>query len=266
MFRWLRRFSVLALLVSCAIPASVSASGGPAPTADYRFLNSLQSSVEGAPALTDLGAGGLNKFKKETVTKGKQWVYTFPKDNGVQLAPTTGLVANDVYTIVVQFRFERLDGFRRIADFKNGTQDTGLYDNYGNLQLYPYPLGGGGLQPNVYAQVVLTRDANGLFTGYVNGVQQLQVDDSTYQYGVIDTNNVLRFFRDNDSGGVTGEDSAGAVARIELFNSALSAAEVAALPTAPPKPTLKLNPKSGPSNGSVDVTGHNFGQIGRAHV
>jgi len=53
--------------------------------------------------------------------------------------------------------------------------------------------------------------------------------------GVIDENNTLRFFVDDGD-----EESAGAVARLRLFDTALSAAEVRALyhPTTSPAPAL----------------------------
>jgi hypothetical protein len=105
--------------------------------------------------------------------------------------------------------------------------------------------------------VVLTRDSTGTVTAYVNGVQQFTYDDSTSQYAVIDSSNTLRFFRDNDSGGATGEDSSGAVARIELFNSALSSTDVASLtPTA--HPTVRVTPNSGSPLTSITASGGGF--------
>ena len=68
---------------------------------------------------------------------------------------------------------------QQIADFKNGTEDAGFYNLNGTLQFYNY---GGGpntvLQPNVYVMAVLTRDASGTLTGYVDGVQQFQLADT----------------------------------------------------------------------------------------
>jgi len=262
MSRVVRASLLMALVAVVAVAASGSASGvvSPSPTADYRFLHSLVSSVTGAPDppdLTDLGSG-TNVFKKEKVTSGKQWVYTFPKSNGVQLTGTGGLIATDVYTIVVQFRFTDTGGYRRIIDLQSGSSDKGLYNHDGALVFYTYAPGASVvIQPNTYVMVALTRDAAGLLTGYVNGVQQFQVDDSVNQYGWLDGSNTLRFFRDDNV--TPGEDSAGAVARIELFGSALSAADVAALPLAPPKPTLKLNPNKGPQGTTFTITGKNFG-------
>ena len=80
-------------------------------------------------------------------------------------------------------------------------------------------------------QVVLTRDGSGQVVGYVNGRPQFAFLDSGND-GVI-VGDTLRFFKDDG-----GEESAGAVARIRLFDTALSAAEVAALDRPNPAPAL----------------------------
>ena len=67
-----------------------------------------------------------------------------------------------------------------------------------------------------------------MITAYVNGLQQFTINDSANQYGVIDGNNVLRFFQDNLTGS-SGEDSAGAVSRIRIWNGVLTAGQVATL-------------------------------------
>lgn len=204
-----------------------------APSADYRFQGTRSSFVGTAPALTDIGTGG-NSFAIDTVDGASRSVLQFPQGNGVQLQPTTGTIANDAYTIVVLFKFADVSNFRRILDFKNGTSDTGLYVLNGNLIFYNVAATGSGapIAANTYVQVVLTRNATGTVTGYVNGAQQFSFNDSTSN-AVIDSNNALRFFKDNISGGATGEESAGSVARIRLYNCVLTASEVAALDQAP---------------------------------
>jgi CSLREA domain-containing protein len=58
--------------------------------------------------------------------------------------------------------------------------------------------------------------------GYVDGIQQFSFSDTSGD-AVIDANNALRFFRDNQSGS---EHSAGSVARIRLYDTALTAVEI----------------------------------------
>ena len=94
----------------------------------------------------------------------------------------------------------------------------------------------GAFAPNVLARVTITRDASDLFTGYVNGVQQIQFTDggtlATFSTGT----QIARFFQDDLVFG--GEASAGRVNYIRTFDTALSAAQVAALgvPSAVPEP------------------------------
>jgi hypothetical protein len=133
------------------------------------------------------------------------------------------------------FRFKTVDnssgvnGYKRIMDFKDSQVDAGLYVHNGRLDFYPVAEATGiAIAPERYVVVVLTRDSSGIVTGYVNGVQQLSFNDASTQDAVIDTNNTLRFFRDNEFGSNPNEASGGAVARVQMYNEPLSAEEVAA--------------------------------------
>ena len=223
---------ICGLLLGLAVDAQSQAL-----TADYQFQNSRSSSVAGAPALTDLIRPGqtcpayCNAFATETVQGQSTTVLTFPYDNGLSLSPTTSVLTNNgVYSIGVLVRFTDLDSqYTRIIEFKNGTNDRGLYFYNHQLVFYSYGIYGPTIvAENQYAFVVLTRDGAGMITAYVNGLQQFTINDSANQYGVIDGNNVLRFFQDNLTGS-SGEDSAGAVSRIRIWNGVLSAGQVATL-------------------------------------
>jgi hypothetical protein len=206
-------------------------------TADYQFQNSYNSSVAGAPALTDLISPGqtcpayCNAFANETVQGNSQTVLQFPQGNGLALQSTTSVLSNNgVYSIAVLARFDNVNGYTRVSDFKHGTSDNGLYLLSKGLTFFPYGgTGPGTLANGVYALLVLTRDGSGTLNGYVNGLQVFTQDDSSNAYGVIDSSNVLRFFEDNTSGGSSGENSGGAVARIRVWDGVLSAQQVAAL-------------------------------------
>lgn len=192
---------------------------------DYRFQNSRASSTGQPPDVTDLGTNG---FASATVDGNSTTVLTFSQNNGLSLAPTTGVVANDAYTLVVLFSLAQTNSYRRVADFKNGTSDHGLYVLDGRLYFYPAAYGSAvSISDNTYVQVVLTRDASGVVTGYVNGTQQFQFTD-TGAIAIIDGGNTLRFFRDDGS-----EASAGSVARFRIYNGALTATQVAALDRLP---------------------------------
>jgi hypothetical protein len=166
-------------------------------------------------------------------------VLQFPVSNGLRLAPVTGVIPNDVYTIVVLFEFDNINtiAYKRILDFKNGTSENGFYLNNRYLSFYIGSQIAGGtmfLQPDTYHQVVLTRNAAGIVTSYVDGVRQFSFDDSTSRAAVIDSNNALRFFRDNEG---SNEHISGSAARIRLFDTALTDSEVAALDRFPGPPT-----------------------------
>jgi len=179
-------------------------------------------------------------------------VLSFPQGNGLKLSPTTGVVSNSAYTIVVLFEFDSVDGFRRIIDFKNGTSDRGLYVHDGDLAFFPHAAGTTTpIAANNYVQVVITRDSGGLVRGYVDGVQWFQFPD-TSKDAVIGANNVLRFFKDNVSGGGLNEHSAGSVARIRLYNGALASDEIQALDRTEPTAFVVNSTFDGEDNNTWD--------------
>ena len=146
---------------------SRSASALPSPGADYRFQNKLSTSVGTAPALQKIGPG-TNTFTTATVDGSSRTVLRFPEGNGLKLSPTTGVVPNNTYTIVVLFELNEVGDnesrFRRVLDFKNGTSDSGLYVKDGRLSFYRQGIGSvKGTTPiaaDRYVQVVVNRDAS----------------------------------------------------------------------------------------------------------
>jgi hypothetical protein len=212
--------------------ATPGASPTPDPScniaADYQFQNSLNSSVGSPPPLANLGN---NTFATAPVDGTPRTVLQFPELEGLSLSPTTGVVSNSVYTVAVLFKFNSNDGYRRILDFKNSSEEPGLYNQDGKLVFYrgngmPSVIGPSVKIPvDTFVQVVLTRDAAKNVTGYVNGEQQFTFAD-TGDLALIDVNNKLIFFRDNNR---NGEASGGSVARIRLYNRVLTTGEVGQL-------------------------------------
>jgi hypothetical protein len=229
MSRGLRLALVLAL--ATALIGLTSNAAWAALKADYQFKNTRAACAgSSAPALTDIG--GTNTFTTQTVA-GRSWrVLRFPLGHGVRVQPTTGVVSNNVYSIAVLFRLADVSFYRRVIDFKNGTAEPGLYVHYGSLYFWPRAEGATApIANNAYVQVVLTRNAGKTIAGYVNGVKQFSFVDSANE-GVIAAN-TLRFFRD-EAGGT--EHSAGAVARLRLYNTALTGQRVSALRKLPATP------------------------------
>jgi hypothetical protein len=164
-------------------------------------------------------------------------VALFARGGGYRLSPTTGEAGNATYSVAVLFRFSDIGVFRRVLDFKHGTMDSGLYLAAGRLRLYPYtPSGPKVVAADEWVQVVITRAGDGTVAGYVDGVQQWQLDDALFRHAVIDNEDTLRFFQDNTTGGTTTEHAPGAVARIRVFDRALSATEVRNLGQTPATP------------------------------
>ena len=86
--------------------------------ADYRFDDSLASSVGDPPALNNLGAG--NAFATETVDGAPNRVLTFPAGNGLHLPPFPDSVGfYGQYSIVLDVRFTDLLGYRRLISWNH---------------------------------------------------------------------------------------------------------------------------------------------------
>ncbi len=215
------RASALTLLVLAA-----GAQGAAAATlkGDYQFGGTLGSSCCGAPALTDLGP---NSFGEEVVGGSSRTVLRFPLSSGVSMP--AGVIPNDSYSIAVQVRLEEVGGYRRLVDYSTSTSDRGLYNLSGQLSFFPIASGStfpAPIEANRYTHAVLTRDAAGEVRGYVDGSEEISFTD-TGGDAVFPAGNDVRFFKDDAL--IGGEESAGAVARIRVYDGALTPAEVAAI-------------------------------------
>jgi hypothetical protein len=190
--------------------------------ADYQFQMNLNSSVGAPPALQNIGAGNI--YASENVDGCPRVVLQFPLHNGVRLQPTTGVVPTNIYTIIMLFRLDQTNGFRRLIDFKAATVENGVYVRDGRLNFYGnVEAPSSSVLAGAWTQVVLTRDGTNV-VGYVNGVQQFSFVDTTGN-GVISGANDLRFFKDNGNA----EETSGAVARIRLYAQAMPPGQVALL-------------------------------------
>src|SRR5262249_40964849 len=122
--------------------------------------------------------------------------------------------------------------------FKNGTSEVGLFCEEGRLRFHidfanDIVANNTTITPNAFVQVVFTRNSAGNVAGYVNGVRQITFTESsaTSSSGVaLIEGNTLRFFRTHATG--VGA-SAGQIARLRLYNDALSSDQVAALDRLP---------------------------------
>jgi hypothetical protein len=217
----------LALLLPLGWHAAMAA---PTLVADY--AGALTSSVAGAPDLSIVGTGTAFASEQVLSDQPSQNVITFTAGSGLALNPMSQILPNlGAYTIAVTARITAtsIDGYSKLIDFANGTSQYGVYDAFNTLRFYNY-VGAPTIQVvATYGEIVLTRDASATLAGYYDGVLQFSANDSSFQWGVIDASDKLRFFLD-DFLGTANEQSGGAVARIRIWTDALSAAEVARLP------------------------------------
>lgn len=204
-------------------------------TGDYRFDDSFSSSVTGAADLQPVGTG--SRFVTETVGCKPQRVLSFPKGAGVQVVNPNA--SDGDYSFVLLYRLSDLSGYRAIFHPSGlGTtsfgSDSGLYDRNGGLAVWnsetpssnPYLGSAGVFEPGTYAELAFGSSSSKSATdlGFVDGAAALSyVGGDTGAFYA----SVMRFFKDNDPPGFTNEDSAGAVARIRIYDGILTPEEVA---------------------------------------
>lgn len=195
----------------------------PAPAADYRFQGTFGSVVGNAPDLVEVGRSAAAFVFDASVDRT---VLKFSGRGGLALTPATGIVYRDVYTIELLFRFDRVDGFRKLVDFNDGSDDDGVYVQDGCLTFFPRNTRASrGIQRHSYVQVVLTRDSSERVVGYVDAVRQFAFRDAAGLAEI--ASKTLRFFADDSPTRI--EYSNGAVTQIRLYDRALTAGEVAVL-------------------------------------
>jgi hypothetical protein len=132
------------------------------------------------------------------------------------------------YSIVTDFSFTDLNGYRKIVDFKDLGSDNGFYNLNSSPVFYNGGLAASGtatFQSNQLSRVVITRDANSnLFSTYVDGTLQFTYTDTGS--AAVFTGSNIHFFQDDGSGN---EASAGNYDYIAFYDNALTASDVVAL-------------------------------------
>jgi hypothetical protein len=209
-----------------AAALSFLALGAQAVTPTHLYTLDDATDANAGPSLVSLGGSfGSSAFGQSG--------YSFGADQGLSL---TGAVDALVYTIDFAVALDETSGYRRLVEFKDLASDNGLYNLDKSLNFYPIDTGPSGVfSPGQLARVTITRDGAGLFVGYVNGVQQFQFQDSGNLGEFSEPGQLAYFFRDDHA--VPGEASGGFVDYISIYDVAMTAAEVAALPNpAVPEP------------------------------
>jgi hypothetical protein len=197
----LKAFAAATMLVATA-PLNAAVIG------DFRLDGSLANQAGGALTLTNnganLGATGL----------------TFGVDQGPTIS---GFSSPSDFSIEFRFTLDKVVGYNKLVDFLDRSADAGVYALDGKLSFYPCCSSAHVFLANQAATLVLTRNSAGSLLGYVDGTQILQMDNA----GQTALASNLHFFRDDFQ--TSGEVSSGFVDYIRIYDTALSASEVAAL-------------------------------------
>lgn len=226
-----QRARVLLALLSC-----VSLLGGPLATAasaqtleaDYEFNGDFTDRNGHSPALHQ-NIGTTGSF----ATEGGDGVYRFSAGGGLTPnGPIAGLSDQD-YSIDLDFKLTNVNGYNKIVDFSNGASDTGLYIYYGVLCFYPVNCGRSGtpILPNVYVNVLITRDATMTVRVYLNGNLEFSFPDPSGQALDPSGGAGLRFLGDDNQTGLN-ESSPGTVTDIDIVDQAVTLADLEALDAA----------------------------------
>lgn len=234
--------------------------------ADYQLQNVLTSSAgTGIGPLNEIGFTSAITFSGDTNVDGNNQdvlmfedgesgnmtpISAYTYEGGVQ-AQTNGYVDPTNYSVVLLANFNLTTDVlaTKILDFQNLSSDDGLYVNDATGLLdFNGVVGASGGTPVVsgaYTQIVLTRDSSsGTVTVYENGVEAFSFDDSSNLAVLGDATNTgnqyLTLFRDDGTGlggTIVDEDTLGDIARLRIYNGALTAQQVASLDTVVPEPT-----------------------------
>jgi hypothetical protein len=211
---------------------------------DYQFQNSLAPSLGAMGSLNYLG--GTTAYINDVVDGQNRLVLSVPTGGGPQ-AVLDGFVSSTNYSMVLLASLNvNVAVATKLLDFKNLTSDSGVYVNGGFLDFFDasgatlIPPGAGVAVTNGYEQIVLTRDGiTDLTTAYVNGLQAFSFVDSSGLAIITSTNSpgsLLSFFKDDSAGLGIPEDSSGNIARLRLYDGALTGEEVGLLDRITPVP------------------------------
>jgi hypothetical protein len=151
--------------------------------------------------------------------------YVFGAGQGLTLSSALLDPAN--YSIEMVFKLDDVNGngtahngFAKLIDTKDLTQDNAYYDFRGQLFFFPTTSSSAVLTSGVFADLLVSRDgATGEIKESVNGVQVLDFLDPT-GIGIFDKpNNIIHFFEDdNPVCGIGCEASSGTVKSITIFD------------------------------------------------
>ena len=233
-------------LLCCLASVPVSAAYADSLVAAYTFNNTLAAVEAGVAPLTPVDPLGLSGYQTKDVFGNNQTTYHFDgaaspvMDQAGLDFNTTGLLAssND-YSVEMVVELTGATGWRRLLDSLNRQSDSGLYiDPENNLDSFPSGGASSPFTPNTFFDIFVTIDSSNVVTGYFSGIQQFSETSPSLDIAT----DTLGFFLDNVVAGGQGEWSSGNVALIKVFDTALTADQVAAETADPFQGTVAPEP------------------------
>ena len=235
-------------LLCCLAGVPISGAYADSLVAAYTFNNTLAAVEAGVAPLTPVDPLGLNSYQTATVFGTSQTTYHFDgqatpvTDQGGLDFDTAGLLpsANN-YSVEMVVELSGATGWRRLLDSLDRQSDDGLYiDPENNLDSFPNGGSGSLFTANSFFDIFVTVDSSNTVTGYFSGIQEFSESSPSLDIAT----NTLGFFLDNIAAGGQGEWSSGNVALIKVFDTALTAQQVAA-ETADPFQGTTTTPEPG---------------------
>lgn len=224
-----RGLSGLVLAVAAVTLAALAPSRADAVSlvADYRFDGNFDSSVGTAPPIDALPP--IGSFASAAIDGKPDGIYTFASNTGLRVKRAV-FPSQFAYSTIVTFRLDTTTGYRRLLAFDtfDAGSDNGVYNLTGRVGFYddllPNPITDFGpsavLADGAVANLAFTRTVDDATAGYVDGALQFTHADPTDQ-SIVSADGV-RYFRDDGAA----ENSAGAVARVRIYDDALTADQV----------------------------------------
>lgn len=187
-----------------------------ARVADYWFNSDLTSEVTAAP---DLLYSAPLSFVTDFVLFKFKSIFNFTDVDGFELlAGDMGVI--DEYTLVMLVSISNPYGQVKLVDFGGLNENSGLMVNSTSLQFNGITGANGQygtILPDEYVQIAISRSADGMLKGYVDGIEQFVVDDTENRATVNNFYQVMHLMKDDISTNST-ENSAGKMARVTLFD------------------------------------------------
>jgi hypothetical protein len=243
----MQRFLKISIFSACLCGAAIPAAHAQLVAA-YTFDNTLAAVEPGIAGLSAVDPLGTSGYQTSTVFGTTQTTYHFDgsaspvTDQGGLTLDTTGLISSNDYSVEMVVELSSNSGWRRLLDSLDRQSDAGLYiDPNNNLDSFPTGGSGSPFAANTFFDIFVTVDPSNTVTGYFSGVQQFSETSSSLDIAT----NTLGFFLDNIVSSGQGEWSSGNVALIKVFDTALTASQVAAETADPFQGTTSTTPEPG---------------------